>query len=178
MRGPASDAQTLPNISLSTTIYDIKTLYAQKTGLQAEKVKLLLNKKPAADLKTLKDLGVVDGAKDVELSVMVMGGTGNAGSAAATPRSQSPAVTEKAPAPAATAPDPMDIDEKTSAPESEKAAAEAEAQAPAKTESGGAEELLATEEFWDDLKGFLSQRLRDEEMGAKLSQTFRAAWKK
>jgi hypothetical protein len=175
---------TIPNISLSSTIYEIKTAYAQKTGLQAEKVKLLLNKKPAADLKTLKDLGVTDAAKDVELSVMVMGGAGGAsagGSAAGTPREQSPAVLEKAAAPAnASAPDPMDIDEKTSAPRSEKAAvaAEAEAHAPLKKDGSGAEDVLATEEFWDDLKGFLSQRLRDEEMGEKLSKTFRAAWKK
>ncbi|EGP85292.1 uncharacterized protein MYCGRDRAFT_46756 [Zymoseptoria tritici IPO323] len=150
MRGPASDSLSLTNISLTSTIYDIKTLYAQKTGLQAEKVKLLLNKKPAADLKTLKDLGVTDSVKDVELSVMVMGGGGAAGgSTAGTPRDQSP-----------------------------KAAVAAESQAAPKKEGDGADEILATEEFWDDLKGFLSQRLRNEEVGAKLSQTFRAAWKK
>ncbi|KJX92134.1 hypothetical protein TI39_contig5910g00008 [Zymoseptoria brevis] len=180
MRGPASDSLSLPNISLTSTIYDIKTLYAQKTGLQAEKVKLLLNKKPAADLKTLKDLGVTDSTKDVELSVMVMGGGGAAGgSTAGTPRDQSPVVTEKVPAPpTASVPDPMDIDEKTSAPDSEKAAVAAESQAAPKKEGDGADEILATEEFWDDLKGFLSQRLRNEEVGAKLSQIFRAAWKK
>jgi hypothetical protein len=41
----------------------------------------------------------------------------------------------------------------------------------------GAEELK-TEEFWDDLKGFLVQRVRDEAEGERLSGMFRGAWEK
>jgi hypothetical protein len=37
-------------------------------------------------------------------------------------------------------------------------------------------EVLKTEAFWDDLKGFLLQRLRDEEQSEALYQTFRGAW--
>ncbi|KAI1095099.1 cell-cycle control medial ring component-domain-containing protein [Rostrohypoxylon terebratum] len=41
--------------------------------------------------------------------------------------------------------------------------------------SGG--EVLQTKEFWDDLKGFLLQRIRDEKTAGELSDTFQAAWK-
>lgn len=39
-------------------------------------------------------------------------------------------------------------------------------------------EVLETEEFWGDLKGFLIQRLRDEAEAEKLFGTFKEAWKK
>ncbi|KAI1210569.1 cell-cycle control medial ring component-domain-containing protein [Annulohypoxylon truncatum] len=41
--------------------------------------------------------------------------------------------------------------------------------------SGG--EVLETKEFWDDLKGFLLQRIRDETTAGELASTFQAAWK-
>lgn len=37
-------------------------------------------------------------------------------------------------------------------------------------------EVLATDEFWVDLKGFLVQRLRDEAEGERLFSTFRKAY--
>ena len=37
-------------------------------------------------------------------------------------------------------------------------------------------ETLTSEEFWGDLKGFLIQRLRDEEEGEKVFGVFRKAW--
>ncbi|TGO09936.1 hypothetical protein BTUL_0149g00140 [Botrytis tulipae] len=37
-------------------------------------------------------------------------------------------------------------------------------------------ETLSGEEFWGDLKGFLVQRLRDEEQGNKLYEVFKKAW--
>lgn len=165
----AGETVTLSDIALDTTVYEVKTQYASKTGLQPDKIKLLLNKKPIQDLKTLKDIGV---DQDVELSVMIMGGaTGT------TPRAQSPAVTEKLSAPAAAAPDPdkMDVDESGPAPDSEKAAAEA-----GKLDSAedSAASMLKTDEFWVDLQGFLSQRLRDEKEGEKLSKLFKEAWTK
>lgn len=160
----AGETVTIPNITLDSTIHDLKTQYASKTGLSQEKIKLLYNKKPAPDLKTLKDLGVEG---DVELSVMIMGGTGG------TPRAQSPAVTpasEKVPVVGGG--DAMDVDEKSPAPDSEKATAEA-----GQVVESSAQELLKGEEFWSDLQGFLSQRLRDEREGEKLVGVFRQAWK-
>ncbi|CAK4033008.1 hypothetical protein CB0940_09316 [Lecanosticta acicola] len=175
MRAGQADTVTLSDISLDTTIHEIKTQYAAKTSLPQDKIKLLLNKKPTQDLKTLKELGVPADRDDVEFSVMLMGASGT------TPRTQSPAVTEKerAPEPAVSVPaagDKMEIDEKSPAPESEKAHAEAEKTSPLGGESASA--VLKTEEFWADLKGFLSQRLRDEKEGEKLSAVFRDAWSK
>ncbi|KAI0004825.1 cell-cycle control medial ring component-domain-containing protein [Xylariaceae sp. FL0662B] len=41
--------------------------------------------------------------------------------------------------------------------------------------SGG--DVLGTSEFWDDLRGFLLQRIRDEKIAGDLTETFQAAWK-
>ncbi|KAE8440850.1 hypothetical protein EG329_006393 [Mollisiaceae sp. DMI_Dod_QoI] len=40
---------------------------------------------------------------------------------------------------------------------------------------GGGSEVLKTEEFWGDLKGFLVQRLKDEEVGERVYGVFRRA---
>ncbi|KAI0413412.1 cell-cycle control medial ring component-domain-containing protein [Xylaria grammica] len=38
-------------------------------------------------------------------------------------------------------------------------------------------DVLQTEEFWGDLKGFLLQRIRDEKIAEDLTNTFQEAWK-
>ncbi|KAK7920968.1 hypothetical protein PG985_008990 [Apiospora marii] len=38
-------------------------------------------------------------------------------------------------------------------------------------------ETLESPEFWDDLKGFLLQRIRDEKEATKVFDTFQSAWK-
>ncbi|KAL2849786.1 cell-cycle control medial ring component [Aspergillus pseudodeflectus] len=38
------------------------------------------------------------------------------------------------------------------------------------------EEVLVTEQFWDDLQGYLTQRLKDEELAKKLRVVFGDAW--
>jgi hypothetical protein len=38
-------------------------------------------------------------------------------------------------------------------------------------------ETVETAEFWDDLKGFLLQRIRDEKAAGELFNTFQGAWK-
>ncbi|KAI1345417.1 cell-cycle control medial ring component-domain-containing protein [Xylaria sp. FL0043] len=37
--------------------------------------------------------------------------------------------------------------------------------------------VLETQDFWTDLKGFLLQRIRDEQLAAELTSTFQEAWK-
>ncbi|KAF2404624.1 hypothetical protein EJ06DRAFT_503978 [Trichodelitschia bisporula] len=62
---------------LSASIYDLKTAYVEKAGLTTpvDKIKLLFNKKPTQDSKTLKDLlgDTAVSTKEVELTVMAMG---------------------------------------------------------------------------------------------------------
>jgi len=165
MRG--GDTITVKDLTLTSTIHDVKTSYASQSGQQQDKIKLLLNKKPAADLKTLSELGVE--GESVEFSVMVMGvGT----TPAATPVVEKSEPSMSAPAPA----DKMDIDSAGHAPESEKAQAEADKKPDA--QANDVESILKSEEFWSDLKGFLAQRLRDEGEGEKLAKVFREAYGK
>jgi hypothetical protein len=167
MRG--GETVTLSGIALDSTIYDVKTQYAAKTGLQQDKVKLLLNKKPTADLKTLQELGV---EADAELSVMIMGGAAAPSSATSTPAAE-----EKASPVAADVPAPQSLESTTSAPNSERAQAEAGEAKPLVGPSTAAE-FLRTDEFWSDLQAFLSQRLRDEDEAKLLAGVFKDAWKK
>lgn len=177
MRG--GEALTISDLTPDSTIHHVKTQYAQQSGQPQDKIKLLFNKKPAADLKTLRELGVE--GESVELSVMIMAGGGGGGTGASTPAVQSPAVEKSEPsmsAPASApagepAGEPMEVDKTASAPESEKAQAEAEEKPEAQTSS--TEDILKSEEFWADLKGFLAQRLRDEGEGEKLALVFREA---
>lgn len=39
------------------------------------------------------------------------------------------------------------------------------------------EEILRSEKFWGDLKGFLLQRVRDEEKAAEALNVFREGWR-
>ena len=179
MRG--GEAVQISDLALETSIYEVKDQYAKQTSLPHEKIKVLLNKKPAADLKTLKELGVTG---NVEFSVMVLGGSG-ATPSAGTPAASSPAVEKADPAasvpvvPAAppAAAEKMDVDEQTSAPGSEKAQAESAPtgkSAPGAGPSGPG--ALNTMEFWNDLQDFLAQRLRDTEEAERLSKVFKMAW--
>ncbi|GAB1743208.1 hypothetical protein NU219Hw_g9064t1 [Hortaea werneckii] len=197
MRAGTGDATSIPDLTLETTLHEIKTRYAQLSGLAVEKVKVLHNKKPAGDLKTLREVLVGSGTKDVanianvELSVMIMGGAAGTGSTTSS-QPGSPAVssptTEKSQAAAgpgaasaattattAGKGDPMDVDKDTPGPDSEKAQAEAGEKPEARTST--VTEILGSDEFWADLKGFLAQRLRDEEEGERLAKRFRGSMK-
>jgi len=179
MRG--GETVSIPDLALSTSIYEIKEQYAKQTSQVHEKIKVLLNKKPAADLKTLKELGV---SSDVEFSLMILGG-GGATPSAGTPSASSPVVEKADPAasvpevPAPSTGDKMDIDEQASAPGSEKAQTEAELAPTPKAATGAGPSgpgALNTIEFWNDLQDFLAQRLRDTEEAQRLSKVFKMAW--
>ena len=175
---------TLPLIQPATT-----TLQAIREQIQSylggpsvvastEKVKLLLNKKPlAASNKTVADaLYGSDVGEQVEFGVMVMGGAPDP-----TPQTQAPSHEHSI---AAAVP--------ASAPESEKAAVEAEEKKTTETtpmegietaksqpvQPGGSsgQSILETNEFWDDLQGFLEQRIRSSEDAVRLRGVFERAW--
>jgi hypothetical protein len=162
----SGEAVTLSDVTLDTSIHDLKTQYAAKANQPLDKVKLLLNRKPAADLKTLKELGVNE---NVELTVMVMGAT------ASTPGASSPSVEKTEPPLPAAAPPPDKMDIDTPALQSEKAQLEAQGKSSQANTTDG---ILQSEDFWTDLKGFLAQRLRDQGEGERLAKAFREAWKK
>ena len=132
----------LTSQSLSTTIYELKVEVAKHiapNGGAIENVRILYKKKPCVDSKTVKEvIGDENIGRDVEFSVMVVGG-------AAKGDEPENAQTNKVP--------PV-------------------AQGP----SG--EEVTESEEFWDDLKGFLVQRIKDEGKAGELWARSREAWKK
>ena len=148
-----------PTISHSTTtptttsIYDLKTAYATQTQIPASKIKILYKKKPVADTKTVAEVVGSDVGSEVEFSVMVLGG--------AVAGVQSPVQSPPAVAPS----------------ESEKGLGSAEGAVPAAQGPSG-KEVVAEEAFWEDLRGFMVQRIRDEKEGERLVGVFKGAWEK
>lgn len=147
---PGAPSITLSSQALTKSVYDVKAAYASEARFDITKIKLLKNKKPVADSKSLGDVrgdggsGVTSDKESLlEFSVMVMAG------AAASP----------APVAAVPGAEEMEVDQK----------------APVAQGSSGVE-VLGKEEFWDDLRGFLLQRVRDEGESTKLLSTFRRAW--
>ncbi|KAI9807602.1 MAG: hypothetical protein M1825_005542 [Sarcosagium campestre] len=119
---------------LATSVLEIKQILAGKTGLKSDKIRLLLNKKPCADSKSLKELLGGSEAATVDFTVMVIGW------AAAS-------------------------------------LSEPEAAAPVAQGPSGAD-VLATDAFWSDLRGFLVQRLKDKDEGDKVLDLFKVAWER
>ncbi|PNS15520.1 FACT complex subunit spt16 [Sphaceloma murrayae] len=158
---PASDPS-------QTTVLDLKTQYAQHAGLDVAKIKILYQKRPVGDLKTVKDLLPAGAEGEVEFSVMVLGAVG---AALGEMRAASPGTSVPDPASGvggAGVGEKMDVD---AGPGSEAASAVAE------VEKGGkrVEEELKGEAFWGDLRDFLVQRLKDEKEGERLAGMFRGA---
>lgn len=156
-----TDKLDLTAQSPNTTILDLKTQYAQKFSLEVSKIKVLLSRKPCADLKTLKDLLTDPLPQQAEFSIMLLAGA-SVSSPAPSPAPASPAI--QVPDPQTLPPD--------SAPLSEHAMAEADAGPHA---NDTASQMLQSDEFWTDLKDFLVQRLRDESQGERLVRVFRQA---
>lgn len=165
---PTPEALTLTGLDpLQTTVLDLKTRFAETHSLSLSSVKILHAKRPAPDLKTLRDLLPTPTPKEAELGVMVLGGSGGAAARAEGVASPPPSV----PVPAAFPPPPSAEAKEASAPLSEAAAGSgAEGGAAAAAAAG-----VGDEKFWGDLKDFLVQRLRDEAEGERLLGLFRGA---
>ncbi|KAK4205625.1 cell-cycle control medial ring component [Triangularia verruculosa] len=151
---------TLPSpLQITTTsILDIKNQISTQTGIPLPKIKLLHQKKPAQDSKTLKDILAGDNTKDeLEFGLMIIGG---AASVPAQPPPQQQQQQEEKPEP-----EKMEIDQQ---PEQTNPVA-----APGQI-SG--RDVLTTEEFWDDLGGFLEQRVKDEGVAREAVEKFKLAW--
>lgn len=132
-----------------TTVLELKERVKGELGLGGvEKVRVLFERKPVGDVKTLKEL-VGEGSTNVELGVMVMGYKEGDVVAAAKGDGDGDAAMKDA----------------TEGGTGTKVA---------QGESG--EEVLAGEEFWGDLRGFLVQRVRDEGVAGEVFGRFRGSW--
>jgi hypothetical protein len=147
-----------PTISLSsidpskTSIYDVKSQYATQASIPATKIKILYKKKPVTDSKTVAEVIGQDVTGEVEFGVMIMGGATSASPAAGTPVTSPPAAA------------PTETDKGLAG----------EGGPAAQGPSG--KEVVATDEFWGDLKNFIMQRTRDETEAERLAALFRGAW--
>jgi hypothetical protein len=157
---PTTPTISLPTIDASkTSIYDLKSKYAAQTSIPAAKIKILYKKKPVTDSKTVAEVIGQDVSGEVEFGVMVMGGA-----TAASPATGTTPVTS----PPAVAPPS----------EAEKGLAGASTEhmpAPAAQGPSG-KEVVATDEFWSDMKHFIMQRTKDEAEAERLAKIFKQAW--
>lgn len=161
-RNPALEI-ALPNTPLATTsVSDLKDavreriVEANSDGKVAlEKIKILFKRKPVTGTgKTVAEVvgdageeGLLAGGKGVEFGVMVMGGARTVGKQASAP---------------AAAPSEDEI-------------GPGETTAKAAVGPSG-EALLESGAFWDDLEGYMEQRLKDEAAAKRLTGLFRDAW--
>ncbi|KKF97283.1 Cell-cycle control medial ring component [Ceratocystis platani] len=74
---------------LTASVADLRAVVAERTGAALAKIKLLFQKKPVVDSKTLKDLAG-EAQTSIELGVMILGG------AAALPKDEPVAAADKA----------------------------------------------------------------------------------
>lgn len=148
---------SLPATETGTTILDLKgeVSGALKLG-GTDKIRVLYNKKPVGDVKTLKEL--LDSSSsagndndndkgEVELGVMVMG------------YSKDVTMTDAH----------ADADAGGRGPQKEEKD---------EKEGGKEEEVLGKEEFWADLRAFLMQRIGDEGKAGEVFGRFRESWEK
>lgn len=71
---------TLPSVPLSTSILSLKEAIGEQSGIAVTKLRLLWEKKPVGDSKTLKDVvGSEFEGRKIEMGVMVIGGAGAMG---------------------------------------------------------------------------------------------------
>lgn len=144
---------TLDSQDQNTSIHELKSSYATQASLSVDKIKLLWKKKPVSDTKTLKELLTEAGEESsttVELNAMVMGG------AASAPATETPK-----------AADPPEV-----------AMTDADADGAPVAQGPSGTEVLQSEDFWNDLKGYLVVRLKDEKEGERLAGVFKEAWEK
>lgn len=152
---------TFPTVPLSnieaakTSIFDLKSQYATQSSIPAAKIKILYKKKPVTDSKTVGEVIGQDAGGEVEFGVMIMGGATASPAAAATPVTSPPAVAPS---------------------EADKGLAGASVDGGPAAQGPSGKEVVATEEFWSDLKGFIMQRTRDETEAERLAKIFRGAW--
>lgn len=162
LRASATSPQaiTVRDQTPDSSIYDVKAACAAQAGYAPEKVKILWERKPVADTKTVREvvgekLAATEG-EVIEMGVMYMGaptvtpvGQGTKGQAGA------------------------GSEAKEAGGEGTESAVK---EAPVAQGKHG-EAVLESKEFWDDLQGFVLQRLRDEDVTANVMRGFRESWR-
>ncbi|KAL8920979.1 MAG: hypothetical protein Q9172_004266 [Xanthocarpia lactea] len=149
---------SLPSQSLSTSIFELKQKVAKELQREStDGIKILYQRKPCSDVKTVKEVIGEEGGKGgtVELGVMVVGG-------AAATSTMSATGGEK-------------IEGGEVGDVKMGGVYEGKEEVPAAQGPSG-EEVLGSAEFWDDLRGWLMQRVRDEAKADEAWSLFKRGW--
>jgi len=138
-----------------SSIYDVKAACAAQAGYATEKVKILWERKPVSDSKTVKEVVGEDATPgaEVEMGVMFMGQPTQAPSGGSAEPSAAPTAEEQGP------------DRRASVYEDASSA-----------QAGHGEAVLETKEFWDELQSFVSQKLHNDSLTTNVMQGFRQSW--
>lgn len=142
-------------VQAKTSIYDLKSRLGVQTGYLPDKLKILWERKPITDSKTLSEVvGKEDG--EVEMAVMYSG----APAAVPQPDVQAPLGTDASKDRTAdiSSADKMEVDETPVA----------------QGQSG--KNVLETDQFWSDLQDFVVQRVRDQVVGKEAVSLWKQAW--
>ncbi|MCJ1307190.1 hypothetical protein MMC25_000836 [Agyrium rufum] len=162
LRNPQLDLQLTAQPLTTTSILDLKKAIEEKLegAASIDKIRLLYKKKPCSDAKSLKDVlgDDVKAGAEAEFGVMVIGGVGTAMPAAESAEKMEGVVTEGDASGTAAA-----------------KSGEVEEAPVAQGQSGL--EVLETEEFWNDLLGFMEQRVRNKEVSEKAVGLFEEVWR-
>lgn len=155
----------------SISILELKNIVSEDASIPVAKIKVLYGKKPVHDAKTLSELLGDEQPDTVELGLMIMGG-------AASVVAREPKERNNAGAPESGDTPPPNIDERpeTSAEKAKERdidMTDVDSCLPSTAVGVHGKEALNTPEFWDDLKGFLQQRLKDEHLGHEVADRFK-----
>lgn len=144
----------------SISVLELKNIVSEDASIPVAKIKVLYGKKPVHDAKTLFELLGDEQPESVELGLMIMGGA-----ASVVPR-EPKSVAEPKP----------NIDERPETQEEREREIEmkdVEEDLPSAAVGMHGKDALNAPEFWDDLKGFLTQRLKDEKLGHEVADRFK-----
>ncbi|KLJ09214.1 hypothetical protein EMPG_15355 [Blastomyces silverae] len=154
---------TLDNCAISsTTVRELREAvqervqtadHENKPGrVPLDKIKILWKKKPVQGQTIADILGsdttALSGGKEIELGVMILGG---ATLAPVTPKTEEKALSKE---PSETLP----------------------GQGPVGNHPSTAQDVLSTEEFWDDLESFVTSKVKDAAQASQIKSMFRKAW--
>lgn len=156
---------------LTTTVQSLKESVQAHLGgpsvVGIDKIKILLNKKPIPpSKKTVAEAleGGSSGTTDVEFGVMVMGGAPDPPPQVIAPVVATPVTLDSS------------LDPKP-AQSSEMEGVESTPSDPVQPGKASGSAVLESPEFWDDLQGFLQQRLRDQAEAERVRGIFERAFK-
>ena len=131
-----------------TSIFELKSQLASQTGYAADKLKILWERKPVTDSKTLKEVSNKEEG-DIDMAVMYSGA----------PTAHPQSASSKPAAASSSEPVKMEVDETPAA------------------QGQHGKVVLETPQFWTDLQDFVTQRVRDEQVAKEAVGLWRSASK-